>query len=47
MSTKKRFQYYGKTGIEWSKWFVVSDNVIKEKWQLKNKLLNEYKTVKR
>ena len=39
--TKKRYQYYSKDGIVWSNWFKpVSD--LKEKWQLKNKLLNDY-----
>lgn len=37
----KRFQYFSKDGIVWTDWFKCksSDN----KWQLKNKLLNEYK----
>lgn len=39
----KRYQRYTKNGIEWTPWFEVPDDVDKEKWQLKGKLLNEYK----
>lgn len=38
----KRFQYYSKNGIEWTNWFIW-DSSLREKWQFKNKLLNEYK----
>lgn len=38
---KKRFQYFSKDGIKWTKWFECS-RYADEKWQLKNKLLNEY-----
>lgn len=38
----KRYQYYTKEGIKWTNWFHTQDTV-KEKWQLKNKLRNEYK----
>lgn len=38
----KRYQYYTRTGKEWSKWFRYSGDCA-EKWQLKGKLLNEYK----
>lgn len=39
--THKRYQVYGKHGIEWSPWFPYTGTP--EKWQLKGKLLNEYK----
>lgn len=39
----KRFQYFTKNGIKWSEWFKVSVNAPKTKWQVKGKLLNEYK----
>lgn len=42
MTTYKRYQYYSKDGIVWTDWFVY-DSEYKEKWQMKNKLLNEYK----
>ncbi len=42
--TLKRFQYYSNKGIVWTEWFEW-DSDIKDKWQLKNKLLNEYKTI--
>ena len=38
----KRYQYYSKDGIKWSKWFPW-DSTLRDKWQFKNKLLNEYK----
>lgn len=37
----KRFQYFSKDGIKWTNWFVCKRD--DEKWQMKNKLLNEYK----
>jgi hypothetical protein len=37
----KRYQYYSKTGVTWSKWFPWDSND-KPKIQL-GKLLNEYK----
>lgn len=40
---EKRFQFYGKNGIEWSNWFRVKDSEPKDKWQIKNKLRNEYR----
>ena len=40
---KKRYQYYGKDGIEWTDWFNQRPGYSKDKWQVKNKLLNEYK----
>ena len=38
----KRYQYYSSNGIRWTEWFTW-DSELKEKYQLKNKLLNEYK----
>ena len=38
----KRYQRFSRGGKDWSQWFHLSDNCIQEKWQLKNKLLNEY-----
>lgn len=38
----KRYQSFTKNGIEWSKWFPWNGKE-EEKWQLKNKLKNEYK----
>ena len=38
---EKRYQYYSKDGIKWTNWFKC--NYSDEKWQLKNKLKNEYK----
>lgn len=38
----KRYQYYTNNGIQWTSWFKW-DSTIKEKYQFKNKLLNEYK----
>ena len=38
----KRYQYYGKNGITWTDWFKW-DSDLQDKWQLKNRLLNEYK----
>jgi hypothetical protein len=47
---QKRFQYYSRTGIAWTEWFdYCKDNgqlaslQQEEKWQLKNKLLNQYR----
>ena len=42
---QKRFQFFGKQGVEWSPWFNVSENSV-EPFQLKSsKLKNEYKYV--
>lgn len=45
---EKRYQYWasenGKPIIKWSEWFRVPDNITQEKWQVKNKLKNEYKS---
>ena len=40
----KRYQLFTRDGIVWSKWFVWN-GTIEEKWQLKNKLKNEYKEI--
>ena len=37
----KRYQYYAKDGIKWTKWFVFDG--IQNKYQLGKKLKNEYK----
>lgn len=39
---KKRYQYYSKNGIIWTDWFRWDCSSLYP-WQLKNKLLNEYK----
>jgi len=39
--TKKRYQYYSSEGIKWTSWFNW-DSDLRDKWQLKNRLLNEY-----
>lgn len=41
---QKRYQIFGRKGIEWSPWFNV-DEKSSEPWQLKNKLKNEYRYV--
>lgn len=40
-SMEKRYQYVSKEGITWSNWFPYEGK--KYKYQLGNKLLNEYK----
>ena len=40
---QKRYQMFTKNGIVWSEWFNWSGT--EEKWQLKGKLLNEYRTI--
>lgn len=42
-SLLKKYQYFGKTGIEWTEWFEPMSKQ-KETWQIHNKLKNEYKT---
>lgn len=37
----KRYQYWSREGIQWTDWFPYDGE--RYKWQLKNKLLNEYK----
>ena len=41
---QKRYQTFTENGKEWSKWFEFSGTL--EKWQLKGKLLNEYRELK-
>lgn len=38
----KRYQVQGRNGIEWSRWFKYGGKT-RSKWQLKGKLLNEYR----
>lgn len=47
-----RYQHYGPKGIEWTKWVDLDpdDSHLEElkknqKWQVKDKLLNEYRVV--
>lgn len=40
---QKRYQMFTKNGIVWSEWFNWSGT--EEKWQLKPKLRNEYRTI--
>ena len=49
---QKRYQYYSKEGIKWSEWSDYMDDDSKleylqkeERYQLKPKLLNEYRIV--
>lgn len=42
---EKRYQYWSKEGIKFTNWFPVTDNNTKEKWQVKNKLLNEFRII--
>lgn len=49
---QKRYQYYSKTGIAWTEWFnyrkdngQLSTLQKEEKWQVKNKLLNEFRVI--
>lgn len=39
---KKRYQYYSKDGIKWTPWFKETFEGEHTKWQLKNRLLNEW-----
>lgn len=39
----KRYQYYSKEGIKWTNWFPLFEGAKRPKWQVKDKLLNEYK----
>lgn len=41
---QKRYQYYAQDGIKWTPWFNWRYDS-RDKWQIKNKLLNEYKEV--
>jgi len=42
---QKRYQYWSKDGIKWTEWFNVPMYIPEEKWQVKNKLLNEYRII--
>ena len=49
---QKRFQYWTAQGVVWSNWFnycknngQLKDLQVNEKWQLKNKLLNEFRII--
>ena len=49
---QKRYQYWSSTGIQWTPWFdyredngQLRDLQVNEKWQVKNKLLNEYRVI--
>lgn len=40
----KRYQYFAAHGeIKWTNWFKISSAATHPKWQLRGKLLNEYK----
>lgn len=41
--TQKRYQMWGKNGLQWSEWF--NYDGYQEPWQLENKLRNEYRTI--
>ena len=41
--TQKRYQFFGKNGKEWTKWFDCNDT--SDPVQLKGKLKNEYRTI--
>lgn len=38
----KRYEYFTKEGKVWTRWFYWNSD-IRDKWQLKNKLVNQYK----
>lgn len=38
----KRYQYFGKGGKHWTKWFEIKDSEERPKYQFGRKLLNEY-----
>ena len=46
---EKRYQLFGRNGIEWSSWFTFNtggkDITTLEPWQLDHKLKNEYRKV--
>lgn len=46
---EKRYQLFGRNGIEWSSWFTLNtvgkDITTLEPWQLDHKLKNEYRKV--
>lgn len=41
---QKRYQYYSKDGIKWTEWFHHRYDT-EDKWQIKNKLRNEYREI--
>ena len=48
MMIQKRYQYLTSQGVKWTPWFdFKKGNSIKglEKWQVKGKLLNEYRII--
>ena len=49
---QKRYQHWSSTGIQWTDWFdyredngQLKDLQVNEKWQAKNKLLNQYRII--
>lgn len=46
---QKRYQHWTSNGIQWTKWFPISDNAIEEPVQMKCSrgiiLKNEYRTI--
>ncbi len=40
---QKRYEYFSRDGKNWTEWF--DYNGEEYKWQLKNKLRNEYRTI--
>lgn len=52
MAIEKRYQHWSRDGIVFTPWFKIRDTdedyehlVKEEKWQMKNKLKNEYRIV--
>ena len=43
MATLKRYQYFSRDGIKWTKWFKLIFDKDRPKYQFGKKLLNEYK----
>ena len=39
---EKRYQYFGRNGIEWTEWFKYDSNYF-PKYQFGKKLINEYR----
>ena len=40
---QKRYEYFSRQGKKWTEWFNYDGE--EYKWQLKNKLRNEYRTI--
>lgn len=38
----KRYEHFTRGGKAWTKWFVTFNEDASDKWQVKNKLRNEY-----